>query len=126
MLDEWYFCSDWNHGAYAVAHLSDAIRYLVLFKYGGYYFDLDFIMTKPLGGLRRFVGAESDQYLAIAAMHHEAFHPVVQMMLEEFRDTYRFIFDWLLLLLLLLLQCLDICIGFSVEEMIGVTMDRNY
>ncbi|KAE8671628.1 Lactosylceramide 4-alpha-galactosyltransferase, putative isoform 1 [Hibiscus syriacus] len=40
-------------------HLSDLIRLAVLYKYGGVYFDTDFIFLKDLSGLRNAIGAQS-------------------------------------------------------------------
>lgn len=45
---------------YRVAHLSDLIRLLTLYKFGGTYFDLDYVLLKSLDGLdRNFVGAQN-------------------------------------------------------------------
>ncbi len=43
-LEQWYFCGDWRTGPFAWSHLSDALRFLTLAKYGGYYFDTDFVI----------------------------------------------------------------------------------
>lgn len=43
LLEKWYYCSNWTSGPYKTVHLSDALRALSVWKYGDYYFDLDFI-----------------------------------------------------------------------------------
>lgn len=88
-LEEWYFCSMWNYGPYAVSHLSDALRFLTLYKYGGYYFDLDVIMLQSVMPYRNFIGAEDEDNLAAGAFHVDYLHPVIRMAVEEFRSTYR-------------------------------------
>lgn len=89
-LDGWYFCSAWNRGRYAVSHLSDALRFLTLYKFGGYYLDLDFVMLKPISHFRNFVGAESELWLAAGALHVDYRHPVIEQAVEEFRSTYKY------------------------------------
>jgi lactosylceramide 4-alpha-galactosyltransferase len=90
-LEQWYFCSTWNYGPYAVSHLSDALRFLTLYKYGGYYIDLDIIMIQPVTHYRNFIGAENENNLAAGAFHVDYLHPVIRMAVEEFRDTYRYV-----------------------------------
>merc|ERR1712071_511545 len=88
-LEQWYFCSRWRNGQFAVSHLSDALRFLTLWKYGGYYFDLDFVMLKPMAGYRNFIGAESELFLGAGALHVDYRHPLMQLAVQEFRDHYR-------------------------------------
>lgn len=88
-LEYWYFCTTWNYGPYAISHLSDALRLLTLYKFGGYYFDLDIIMLKPVINLRNFIVAEDENSLAAGAFHVEYLHPIIQMAIEEFRTTYK-------------------------------------
>lgn len=89
-LEHWYFCTTWNYGPYAVSHLSDALRFLTLYKYGGFYFDLDIIHLKSVtSSFRNFVVADvGKEYLAAGAFHADLKHPVVRLALEEFRNTY--------------------------------------
>ena len=89
-LEQWYFCTTWNYGPYAVSHLSDALRFLTLYKHGGYYFDLDIVHLKPVTSLyRNFIVADVGlEYLAAGAFHVDRKHPVIRMAVEEFRNTY--------------------------------------
>ncbi|XP_057367603.1 lactosylceramide 4-alpha-galactosyltransferase-like [Daphnia carinata] len=88
-FEEWYFCSTWNYGSHAISHLSDALRFLTLYKYGGYYFDLDVIMLQSVMQYHNFIGAENEENLAAGALHVEYLHPVIRAAVEEFRNTYR-------------------------------------
>lgn len=88
-LEQWYFCTDWNFGRYAVSHLSDALRFLTLYKYGGYYFDLDFVMLRPVTDRRNFTAAESHECIAAGALHFDYRHPIIVDAVNEFRTTYR-------------------------------------
>ena len=83
-LEEWYFCSDWENGDYRVAHLSDALRLLTLYKYGGYYFDLDVIHLRPVWPrYRNFIVAENNTNV----MHVDKGHEFIQKVLDEFVST---------------------------------------
>jgi len=88
-LEQWYFCSAWNEGPYAVSHLSDALRFLTLYKYGGYYFDLDFVMLNSVEKYSNFLVPEEKDLLAAGAIHLEVDHPLTRRAVEEFRSTYR-------------------------------------
>lgn len=89
-LERWYFCTDWNFGPYAVSHLSDALRFLTLYKFGGYYFDLDVVMLQPVAELRNFTAAESNETVAAGALHVDYRHPFILDVVNEFQTTYRY------------------------------------
>lgn len=88
-LERWYFCTNWRTGPFAVSHLSDALRFLTIFKYGGYYFDLDFVMMRPVSEYRNFVGAESATDMAAGAFHADFQHDFIEQAVKEFLATYR-------------------------------------
>jgi lactosylceramide 4-alpha-galactosyltransferase len=88
-LESWYFCTEWNRGWFAVAHLSDALRFLTLSKYGGYYFDLDVIQLRPVTSYRNFVVAEDDNKLGSSVIHVDHQHPVIMTAVETFATDYK-------------------------------------
>ena len=90
-LEQWYFCTKWNYGSYAISHLSDALRFLTLYKYGGYYFDLDFVMLKSVEKYQNFLAPESRLFLAAGAIHLEPDHPLIERAVEEFLNTYKYV-----------------------------------
>jgi lactosylceramide 4-alpha-galactosyltransferase len=90
-LEHWYFCTTWNYGPYPVVHLSDALRLLTLFKFGGYYFDLDVIHIRPLGSLRNFFVAEDHEIVGNDVLHADQGHVLIELALEEFHSNYRFV-----------------------------------
>ena len=87
-LEHWYHCTDWRNGSYHVSHLSDGLRFLTLAKFGGYYFDLDVILVRPLTDYRNFVSMESGDSMSSAALHADYGHPFMQMATEEFPRNY--------------------------------------
>ena len=88
-LERWYFCTNWNYGPYAVSHLSDALRFLTVYKFGGYYFDLDVVHIRPVDSYQNFVAAEDRVKVASAVFHFDRGHPLMRLVVEEFHTNYR-------------------------------------
>ena len=88
-LEKWYHCNDWKTGPYHVSHLSDALRFLILYKYGGYYFDLDVIHVRPVTFYRNFAVSESRSVIGSSVLHFEKNHEIMRMSLEEFPKSYK-------------------------------------
>ena len=89
-LERWYFCNSWNRGWFALSHLSDALRFLSLFKFGGYYFDLDVIQLRPITSYRNFVVAEDVNKLGSSVIHVDYQHPVISMAVNDFPTNYKY------------------------------------
>ena len=87
-LESWYFCTNWRKGPYTVAHLSDAIRLLTISKFGGYYFDLDFVFLQPITTYKNFIVAEQANSVANGAFHFDLDQPLIHMALEDFHTNY--------------------------------------
>ena len=90
-LAHWYFCTNWNYGPYPVTHFSDALRFLTVYEFGGYYFDLDVVNIRPVDSLRNFFVAEDRIKIASNAFHCDRGHRFMQLALDEFHTNYRFI-----------------------------------
>jgi lactosylceramide 4-alpha-galactosyltransferase len=88
-LEKWYHCTDWRKGPYHVSHLSDGLRFLTLNKYGGYYFDLDVLMVKPVTYYRNFVSSPSGYSIASNSIHADLGNPVMEMAVKNFVSSYR-------------------------------------
>src|SRR5207249_369988 len=55
----WYEKGDWNRSDFRVSHLSDGMRFTMLWKYGGIYSDLDEVALRSWSDLNEnFVGIE--------------------------------------------------------------------
>ena len=96
-LEQWYYCSDWNYSPFAFPHLSDSLRLVILFKYGGYYFDMEIMHLNPIEKeFRNFLVNEHPPEIksrySHAAIHFEHNNPFVLMSLGEYRINYRYIF----------------------------------
>ncbi|KAK7286898.1 hypothetical protein RJT34_22242 [Clitoria ternatea] len=76
-------------------NLSNLIRLVVLYKYGGIYIDTDFIVLRPLTGLRNSIGAQSMNLgskhwtrLNNAVLVFDMRHPLLHMFINEFALTF--------------------------------------
>jgi lactosylceramide 4-alpha-galactosyltransferase len=88
-LEKWYHCTNWRKGPYHVSHLSDGLRFLTLNKFGGYYFDLDVLMVKPVTYYRNFVSSPSGYSIASNSIHADLGNPVMEMAVKNFVSSYR-------------------------------------
>lgn len=88
-IESWYHSSEWKNGPYHVAHLSDGLRLVTLFKYGGFYFDLDIIHTRPVINYRNFIAAESGETIANGVINIDKNHPIIQLAVKNFSLNYR-------------------------------------
>ncbi|KAI3750501.1 hypothetical protein L2E82_21140 [Cichorium intybus] len=75
-------------------NLSNLIRLVVLYKYGGVYLDTDFIPLKDFSGLRNSIGAQSVNpsgnwtRLNNAVLIFDKNHPLLYKFIEEFALTF--------------------------------------
>ena len=75
---------------YSVSHLSDLIRYLILYNFGGTYLDLDALVIKALPNLTNFLGRESLQYeyLAAGVLRFQRDHPILVRFLQYLKYNF--------------------------------------
>lgn len=71
-LSDWMRAGKMFDSDYINSHMSDVLRYLTLYKYGGTYLDLDVVVLKNLdeAGVN-YSGAESDEDVAAGFMNME-------------------------------------------------------
>jgi hypothetical protein len=97
--------SQWKKGKHFYAHLADYLRFVVLYKWGGVYTDLDSILLRPIDSTdmigydhcdqsnldKCITLAENDSrkyYLAIGFMVLKQNHPLLRKALEYFDTMY--------------------------------------
>merc|ERR1712048_1347912 len=81
-LDKWY------DGPFYYAHLSDAVRMLVLYNEGGIYFDTDVVFINPMDAVKNSIGWERSDSLCNALMSFEARNQYLKVALQEFTESY--------------------------------------
>ncbi|XP_076248960.1 lactosylceramide 4-alpha-galactosyltransferase-like [Calliopsis andreniformis] len=67
-LEWWYKSGVLKRSEWPRSHMSDILRYLTLWKYGGIYLDLDVVVTASLERLKNFAGAEDWDDVAAGVM----------------------------------------------------------
>ena len=79
-----------ENSKYSVSHLSDLIRYLILYNFGGTYLDLDALVIKALPNLTNFLGRESLQYeyLAAGVLRFQRDHPILVRFLQYLKYNF--------------------------------------
>lgn len=95
-----YLCHHWNYlyyivspfASYLFSHISDFLRYLTLYRYGGIYLDMDVVMLRSMEEVPpNFTGAESNTHLAAGVMSlaHNGFgHEIAESCLREFQQNF--------------------------------------
>uniref|UniRef100_A0AAG5D802 Alpha 1,4-glycosyltransferase domain-containing protein n=1 Tax=Anopheles atroparvus TaxID=41427 RepID=A0AAG5D802_ANOAO len=72
-LEEWMQNGEIFRSQYMNSHLSDVMRYLTLYKYGGTYLDLDVVVRRSFEKLEpNYAGAESTRWVAAGVMNFES------------------------------------------------------
>lgn len=68
-IQKWFETGELFTTKYLRVHLSDFIRLLIMYRFGGTYFDLDYIIFHNLDKLQtNFIGLESDQIVGNSVM----------------------------------------------------------
>jgi lactosylceramide 4-alpha-galactosyltransferase len=89
LMEHWYQCTNWRRGSYHVVNLSDALRLLTVYKFGGYYFDLDVIFVRPVTSYRNFVAAVDREIVNNNVIHADAKHPFIELAIDDFVTNFR-------------------------------------
>ncbi|XP_065295070.1 lactosylceramide 4-alpha-galactosyltransferase-like [Dermacentor albipictus] len=80
-----------NRSTHKVVHLSDFLRYIVLWKHGGIYLDSDLIVTKSLKGIRNAVFYQCRKKrdaVANGILFFEKRHPVLAAIIDRCARVY--------------------------------------
>ncbi|XP_067139851.1 lactosylceramide 4-alpha-galactosyltransferase-like [Centruroides vittatus] len=88
-LEDWYFQRKWNNSVYKVYHLSDAVRYAVIWKHGGIYLDLDIIMLKSLPSFSNFVIKERANSICNGIFGMQRNHSLLYNCMKDFVKVYK-------------------------------------
>ncbi|XP_026299591.1 lactosylceramide 4-alpha-galactosyltransferase isoform X4 [Apis mellifera] len=91
-LNEWYKTEILKKSKWPINHMSDILRYLTLWKYGGIYLDLDVIVIKPIKYLANFAGAEDRNQVAAGVIGFDTSMTGRRMAnecIQEIRNNFR-------------------------------------
>ena len=88
-LENWFRTGKWRESHWRSSHVSDALRYVTLWRHGGLYLDTDVIVLKPTENLTNFVGRESNKWLAAGILKFSQGHTFIQDCIQEFLGDFR-------------------------------------
>lgn len=89
VLVHWYVKDDWNRSPFRINHLSDALRLLVLWKYGGIYADMDVLTLRSFDKHQDVLARELFPDVGNSVMVFRKQNPFLYRCLEEFSNTYK-------------------------------------
>lgn len=71
-IQDWSHSDDLYLSSYLNSHVSDFLRYVSLYKFGGTYLDLDVVVQKTLENITaNYAGAESDNFVAAGVINFQ-------------------------------------------------------
>lgn len=82
-LEDWFLGDELFRSQYLNSHVSDFLRYVSLYKFGGTYLDLDVVVQKTFENISaNYAGAESDNFVAAGVLnfqHNGIGHEIAEM-----------------------------------------------
>ncbi|CAL1286887.1 unnamed protein product [Larinioides sclopetarius] len=87
-LLDWYKKGKWKSSRYRTVHVSDALRLVLLWKYGGLYLDTDVVVLRSLSHLHNTTTTDNGKNLGSALLSFEPYHPVLQATIMDFAASY--------------------------------------
>ncbi|XP_017052842.2 lactosylceramide 4-alpha-galactosyltransferase [Drosophila ficusphila] len=91
-IEKWLKTGKIFKSKYLFAHVSDLLRYITLYKYGGLYLDLDVVVQRNLEKMPpNFTGAESNISLACGVMKMSSTglgHKIATLCLKDLQEHY--------------------------------------
>lgn len=91
-IEEWLKDGRLFRSKYLFSHISDFLRYLTLYRYGGLYLDMDVVVLRSMEEVPpNYTGAESDTHLAAGVMNLEPTgfgHGIAESCLRDFQHNF--------------------------------------
>ncbi|KAL7636434.1 UNVERIFIED_CONTAM: hypothetical protein RMT77_013209 [Armadillidium vulgare] len=82
-LKEWFLEEKWKLTKYSNMNFGNPLRFLLLYKYGGIYLDMDVFVLKNLKKEENFAGLESQEKVNSAIMGFRKGHPFIKDCITE-------------------------------------------
>ncbi|XP_037960942.1 lactosylceramide 4-alpha-galactosyltransferase [Teleopsis dalmanni] len=91
-IHEWFLDGELFKSKYVISHISDFLRFLTLYRWGGTYLDMDIIMLQTIEDIApNFSGAESDRFIAAGVINFapDGFgHDIAAKCLHDFQTKF--------------------------------------
>lgn len=89
VLVQWFLNKSWGRSPFRANHVSDALRLLVLWRFGGVYADMDVLVLKNASRLRNTVSREQFPAVGNSVLVFDKGHPFLLDCMREFASTYK-------------------------------------
>lgn len=91
-IEEWLKDGRLFRSSYLFSHISDFLRFLTLYRYGGIYLDMDVVMLRSMEDVPpNYTGAESNTHLAAGVMSLAPTgfgHEIAEACLQDFQKNF--------------------------------------
>ncbi|XP_034666932.1 lactosylceramide 4-alpha-galactosyltransferase-like isoform X1 [Drosophila subobscura] len=91
-VEEWLKNGQLFRSRFLVSHVSDFLRFVTLFRYGGLYLDMDVVVLQSMENVPpNYAGAESDYMLAAGIINLSATgigHEIAELCLRDFQHNF--------------------------------------
>ncbi|GFU96168.1 lactosylceramide 4-alpha-galactosyltransferase [Trichonephila clavipes] len=87
-LWHWYIKEKWKRSPFKVLHISDALRLVIIWKYGGLYLDLDVVVFQSLSILRNTTSTDNGINVATALLAFDPGHPLLENTIQDYASNY--------------------------------------
>ncbi|XP_032595227.1 lactosylceramide 4-alpha-galactosyltransferase isoform X2 [Drosophila grimshawi] len=91
-INEWVKHGELFSSRYLVSHISDLLRFVTLYRFGGIYLDMDVVVLRSLEDVSlNYAGPESETHLAAGVMGMAPFgfgHEIAEACLRDFQQNF--------------------------------------
>ncbi|KAL7636313.1 UNVERIFIED_CONTAM: hypothetical protein RMT77_013072 [Armadillidium vulgare] len=84
----WYQRKTWKRSKWPNTNFNDPLRWLLLWKYGGTYLDMDVIVIQNLDYEKNFAGLESKYLVGAGVLRFTKNHPLVKDCVQKMAKTF--------------------------------------
>ncbi|KAG8191999.1 hypothetical protein JTE90_001735 [Oedothorax gibbosus] len=84
----WYISGKWKKSVWKASHLSDALRYFLIWNYGGIYLDMDIVMLRSMEKLRNTAITENWDRVASGILVFDKGHKLMRKCMLDFAQNY--------------------------------------
>ncbi|GFT77118.1 alpha-1,4-N-acetylglucosaminyltransferase, partial [Nephila pilipes] len=84
----WYVSGKWKKSKWKASHLSDALRFFLIWKYGGIYLDMDIVTLRSLEHLKNSAITENWERVASGILIFDKKHELMRRCMFDFAANY--------------------------------------
>ncbi|KAF8790208.1 Lactosylceramide like protein [Argiope bruennichi] len=85
---KWFVSEKWKKSKWQASHLSDALRFFLIWKYGGMYLDMDIVCLRSMEHLRNIAITENWERVASGILIFQKGHELMKRCMYDFVQKY--------------------------------------